>query len=229
MAAYISAKFEKDDIPNLEKIRVIVRNVDQGSVPPAPSASYAPTYPDEFQTFIVGEYVDDTQGERFDKVANLSELSSLTYSRLRIFEDPGGTLGAVNTGDILEVFIAETTEWTSDEYPGSNFYFSVSNPIDANTVELATDFPSFKTALSWTITRGVVTIASGSTGITRRENLAYPGPVQQFLEKRFNALFSSSVAAENFTEATKAEMTALANEQQNTTVVDETFTAEPTV
>lgn len=229
MAAYISAKFEKDDLPTVGQIRVIVRNVDQGAVPPDPTATYLPTHPDDFQTFVVGEYVDDTQGERFVKVADLSELSSLTYSELNIFEDPAGNLGAAVAGDVIEITLTPTELWVSEEYPSSVFQFVVAAPIDAFNVEIENAFPDFRTALTWEASHVGISFATGSQGITRRENLTYPGGVQQFLEKRFNAIFDSAVESENFTAATQAEMTALANESQGVTVVDETFTAEPTV
>lgn len=231
MTAYISAKFEKDTLA--EGARIITRNIDQGPVPPSPSATYYPTHTDEYQAFIVAEYVDDTQGERFDKVATVSDLSGLTYTPMEIFNDTAAAFGSVLVGDILEITSAPAERWVSEEYPSSTFVATVVtwSGQDASNIKLDKELPAFQTGLIWNITRFGVpgTIATGIAGVTRREGITPGGGIQPFLEKRFNSFFLSAVEAENFVQATKAEMTALSNEVLGDTLVNEQFTAEPTI
>lgn len=236
MPTFISATFEKDDLPVAEKTRIIVRNVDQGGVPPAPSATYFPTQPDDFCPFIVGEYVSDTVGENFNRVATLSDLSTYEYSRMNLFRDNDGGLASVLSGDILYVAPSPPELWISDEYPstytlsgvGQTLVNTVLTPVDALHVTVAKEFPSFlSTGFTWRIYRGTTLIASGVNATLRRENITYGVGTQLFLEKRFNAYFDSPVAAENFVISTKAAMIALANEGVAAELADENFTALP--
>jgi hypothetical protein len=235
MPTYISATFEKDELLVAEKTRIIVRNVDQGSVPPAPSATHFPTQPDEFQTFIVGEYVSDVVGENFKRVATLSDLSTYTYSRMNLFRDNAGGVISVLPGDIVYVVPSPTELWVSDEYPstylrpiGQSFVNTVLLPIDAFHFTVSGEFPGFlSSGFSWEVYRGVTLIASGNNATLRRENVTYGFGTQLFLEKRFNTYFDSPVAAENFVVASKAAMIALANEAVAAGLTDETFTALP--
>lgn len=197
-----------------------------------PTAVYFPTDPDNLRNFIVAEWVDDTLGEQFLNVATLLNLTAYTYRPLLQLEDSVG-FGTTQAGDLLEIFLDDPALWTSEEYPGSNFVFVVDSVIDVNNIVLTTEIPSFLKDCSWEVRRLIgfvyVVITQGSNGITRRPGVNYGSPPQQFLEKRFNAYFTSAVDAQNFVEATKAYMTGLANELLGATIVDENYTASPTV
>ena len=237
MPAYVSARFEKTSLISTNQTRVIVRSIDQGDVPPSPSATYFPTAPDDYSTFIVAEWAGDSLGETFLNAADLNEITTLDYLPLNQIEDTSvdfATMLPLLSGaiDVIEIYLDDPTLWTSEEYPGSNFVFLIDSVIDVNNLKLAEELPAFSTALSWEVRRtvGFVTtvMGQGSTGITRRFGMPLI-PSQTFLEKRFNAYFDSAVAAENFVEATKAQMVTLANEHMNATVVSENYTAEPNV
>ncbi len=232
---YISAKFEKDTLTSLNKERIIVLNLDQGGVPPPPSAVYFPTDPDGYQTFILAEYNGlDALGESVVIPATLADLTTYQYRPLNIINDPSGNLALAQVGDLLEIFLTDSTLWTSDEYPASNFIFTVQSPlIDSNNVTVSPAIPSFLSNFSWQISRvsGFTTsiITQGSAGTTHRPGITYPGIVQKFLDKRFNSYFDSAIDAQNYVEATKASMTGLANEILGTSLVDENYTASPTI
>jgi len=225
MTAYISAKFEKDVLPVSNTVRVITRNIDNGDVPPNPSAVYFPTFPDDFQPFIRAQYHNDVTGESVDQAAELSDFISLFYSPLNIFEDSTASLGPVLVGDTLTITLSPTELWTSQEYPSVTFVFTVDALISATQVFIAEQFPGFQLNMTWAISRGISPIVSGVVGATRRFGVTAPG--QKFLERRFNSYFLSAIEAENFIEATKAEMVALANEDVGVTVIED-FTAGPT-
>lgn len=240
MTAYISARFEKDTLIASSQTRIVVRNIDNGAVPPAPTATYFPTHPDDYQTFIVAEYVNDTLGESFVRAATLADFSAYSYRPMSQIEDASGNFALAQVGDTFEIFLSDPTIWTSEEYPASNFIFTVTSVIDNFNITVSPELPAFKTGLSWQIRRIIfagnppvgteTVITQGTVGKTRRPGLTYVfPPIQLFLEKRFNAYFTSSVGASNFVEATKQEMIGLANELVGATITDETFTAGPTV
>lgn len=230
MTAYISARFEKDTLPSGLTVRVITRNIDQGAVPPSPTATYFPTHPDEYQTFIVGSYIDETQGEEFVRVAVLADLTAEVYRPLQVFSETGAFL-SVLADDQLEINPIPTDDrWISEEYPSSTFVSTITSVTDDSNVVLATELPAFALNLTWTITRPSTgaTIATGTAGATRREGVVPGGGTQDFLEKRFNSYFTTAVAAENFVVSVKTNMTALSNEALGESLTTEQFTAEPT-
>ena len=228
MAGYISVTFEKDTLSNVGGVRVITRLIDQGDVPPAPSVIYFPTDPDALKYCIVGEVVAGGNEERFARIATLSELSSVNAETLNYFDDAAAdfvSLG-VTTSDILEIFHTYPEFWTSEEYPGERFQFSIVEvaPGAMNSrLRIGELFPSALPGLSWQIVRAGVPIISGSGGITKRSSLS----TGLFRTHRFNSYFSDSVGADNFVAATKAQLQSLANETAITEFVDETFTIIP--
>jgi len=231
--SYVSARFEKDSLISVPTTRVVVRNLDNGQVPPLPSATYFPTYPDNLQSFIVAEWITDLLGEGFLNAATLADLTTYAYKPLTQIEDLSGNFALTQVGDLIEVFLDDPTLWTSEEYPGSNFVFTVASLIDANNITVSPELPAFLKDFSWETRRliGVsyVVQVQGSLGITRRPGVNYGSPPETFLEKRFNAYFTTAVDAQNFVEATKAEMTALSNELLGASIVSESYTASPTI
>jgi len=226
MASFVSARFEKDELLVTDQVRIIVRNLDQGNVPPQPSTSYFPTDPDTLQPFVVLDFISRVTGETFVRVASLSDLDTLTNLALNVFEDTAAdfvTAGVV-AGDNLEITLPAAEVWTSEEYPGANpFTFAVSTVISATQLEVSLPFPAFQNALSWGIPARSLT---GTTGVTIRNT--DPADSTTLLDRRFNRYFTNAVAATNFVTATKADLTALANESVGAGLVSESFTAEPT-
>src|SRR3972149_7026471 len=127
MSSYISASFEKDYLLTSDLVRVIVRNRDDGLVPPVPSATHYPTHPDTLRTFIVVKFISDFVGEEFTRVAALADLAALSVLPLTTFEDAATNfvVAGVVAGDILRVLVTPTEVWTSDEYPAATFDFEV--------------------------------------------------------------------------------------------------------
>lgn len=226
MSSFVSARFEKDDLPITDQVRIIVRNLDQGNVPPQPSTAYFPTDPDALQPFVVADFVSRVTGESFSRIANLTDLDTFSILRLNTFEDTTTDFVAasVTPGDVVEITLAEPEIWTSEEYPGTNpFVFTVSTVLGTTRLELTTSFPVFGNALTWSIPARSI---SGSAGVTIREG--NPPNSTTFLERRFNRYFTDAVAATNFVTATKADLVALANESVGSGLVSESYTAEPT-
>ena len=225
MASFVSARFEKDELPITDQVRIILRNLDQGNVPPQPSSAYFPTDPDSLQPFIVAEFVSRVTGENFVRVADLSDLGSLTLLVLNTFEDTvvDFVAAGVIASDLIEVTLPEPEVWTSEEYPGTNpFIFQVSAVLSPTRIEVARVFPAFRNALAWSIpTRSL----SGAVGVTLRSTV--PPDSTTYLERRFNRYFTNGVAATNFVTATKADLVALTNESIGAGLVSESFTAEP--
>jgi hypothetical protein len=225
MASFVSARFEKDDLPITDQVRIIVRNLDQGSVPPQPSVAYFPTHPDTLRPFIVAEFVSRVIGENFVRVATLTDLDTLNNLSLNVFEDTtvNFTTAGVTASDQVEITLPNPEIWTSEEYPGTNpFTFTVSVVLSATQLEVALPFPVFNNTLSWAIpSRGL----TGSAGTTiRRTN---PIDSSTFIDKRFNRYFADALAATNFVTATKADLRSLANESIGAELIDENFTASP--
>lgn len=227
MTSFLSADFEKDFLSTSDQVRVIVRNRDDGVVPPSPSATYFPTEPDALRGFIVVEYVSDVIGERFVRVATTTDFSTLTARPLDTFEDLGTdfVIGGVATGDLIEITLADPQLWTSAEYPGTSpFTFVVSSVISATQITTSTPLPAFAAGLNWSIPSRSIT---GTAGVTRRQGS--PAGPAELLDTRFNNLFSSAILAENFVAATKASMTILASNDAAANLVDESFTATSTL
>jgi hypothetical protein len=225
MASFVSARFEKDELPITDQVRIILRNLDQGNVPPQPSTSYFPTDPDELQPFVVSEFVSRVTGENFVRIADLSDLDTLTVLVLNTLEDMTTDFIAagVIASDLIEITLVEPEIWTSEEYPGTNpFVFSVSAVLSATQIEVALPFPAFGNALNWDIPARSL---NGTAGVTLRSTV--PPDSTTFLERRFNRYFIDAVAATNFVTATKADLDALANESVGAGLVSESYTAEP--
>jgi hypothetical protein len=226
MPAYISARFEKTLLSTSDQVRVIVRNLDQGDVPPAPSVTYFPTQPSGMQTFIVGEYVNDTVGERFKRVASLADTTGITSRALDTFDAALGNfvVAGVAPGDILEITLPDATLWTSEEYPtASPFQFSVVAVVSPTRLRVAQPFPAFGRDLTWSIPARSI---NNTDGITHRNGNPV-GPVE-FLDRRFNTYFLNALDAENFVSAAKASLDTLANEGTGSALTNESYTAGPT-
>lgn len=227
MVSAVSAKFEKDLITSTGEVRVIVKNLDEGRIPPSPSSTYFPTEPNSIRDFIVIEYVSDTIGERFARVATLSDFSSLDTKKLIEFEDSAAdfVFAGVTSGDTLEVSLSDDTIWTSDEYPSGNpFVFVVDSVLSATKLKVFLPFPAFATNLSWSIPSRSIT---GSAGATRREGS--PAGSTEFLDRRFNNYLDTAAEAESFVAATKADMESLATNSTGDGLTDEKFTGESSV
>ena len=225
MAAYVSAAFENAFLPASGRVRVVVRNLDQGDVPPSPSPAYFPTQPSSLRTFIVCEYINDVVGERWSNVATLSDITTKTVRQLDILESASANFVAagVAVGDVINVVIPEPAAWTSAEYPTTNpFQFSVLNVISATQVQVTPPFPAFLNGFNWAIPARTL---NKTDGITRR-NGSPPGPAT-FLDSRFNCYFDNAVDATNFITATKAGMDALAGTSTASTLVNQNYTASP--
>ena len=225
MPSYISAAFEKTYLPVTEQVRIIVRNLDQGNVPPAPSTMYYPTQPNELRNFAVVEYINDSLGERWSRVATVADFTTLTVRSLNVFRSITAdfiTAGVV-AGDTLAVTFTNPAYWTSTEYPTSTpFYFTVASVIDANNLSIDRPFPAFKSNMIWTIPARAI---NGTDGVTRRDGS--PAPGSSFLDQRFNAYFNDVVTAENFVIAVKAGMDALTNVDSLASLTNENYTAKP--
>lgn len=227
MVSAVSAKFEKDLLTSTGEVRVIVKNLDEGRIPPSPSSTYFPTEPNTIRDFMVIEYVSDTVGERFSRVATLSDFSTLDTKKLIEFEDPDVdfTAEGVVSGDTLEVNLSDDAIWKSDDYPSGNpFVFVIDSVLSSTKLKLFTPFPAFATSLSWSIPDRSLT---GSAGVTRREGSPV-GPIT-FLDRRFNNYLDTAAEAEAFVAATKADMETLATNSTGDGLIDEKFTGESSV
>lgn len=233
MPVYISARFEKNTLPTSGFTRIITRNKDDGGVPPLPTSTYFPTDPNSYREFIVAEWANDTAGESFIRAASftLDDFGLLEYRPMNQFEDMSGNFALAQVNDILEVILPDSTLWTSEEYPASNFKFKVTGLIDANNVLVSPEIPAFKTGLIWELRRIIppslteTVITNGTLGIPRRPGVTVP--LTKFREKRFNSYFTSAADAVNFVAATKAEMQILTQELLDAEVSAENFTAGP--
>ena len=243
MPIYISARFEKKSLPVSDLTRVVVRNLDQGSVPPTPDANYFPTSPDAYREFIVAQWSGDfVGGESFVRVADqsLDDFNLIPYRPMNKFSDAFANFTIVasplpvQVNDILEIYPVDTTLWgDSQEYPGSSFRFTVTavgGLLGSTNILVTPEIPSFLTGLSWTIKRVTppsvieVSITSGSAGIPRRDGLVAPG---FFREKRFNSYFTTAIAASNFVSATKIAMQILTDALLALEISTEDYTAGP--
>lgn len=226
-ASYVSARFEKTDLyAQLGKQRCVVRNLDDGPVPPIPSAGYRPTQPDELRNFLLIEYVNDVVGERLTRIATTADIAGYSVQALNIFEASGVDFIAagVGAGCKLTIALASPQEWTSEEYP--NVTFTIASVIDATHLQVSAPFPSFKTALIWSLTTsGGAAITSGSgTGTTRRSGS--PTPLTKFLDQRMNLLFNSVPELDAFVAATKAGLDSLASSSTQSLLSSESYSSQ---
>jgi len=224
-ASYVSARFEKTDLSaSLGKQRCVVRNLYDGPVPPLPSGSYYPTQPASLRDFLVIEYVNDIVGERLVRIATLSDFITYAPQQLTIFEDltMNFIAAGVNAGDVIEVYLGTSGEWSSEEYVPVPQRFTVASIIDATHVTVLTPLPSFKTTLNWGIpAKG---IAKAGTGTTRRSGS--PAPLTRFLDRRMNLLFDTVPDLDAFVAAAKASLDALAKASTSTTLSSESYTSQ---
>lgn len=233
MPVHISARFEQNNLPISGFTRTIIRNRDDGAVPPQPSSTYYPTHTDDFREFIVAEYINDFVGEAFVRAASfsLNDFGLLTYSPLNQFEDLSGAFAAAQVNDILEIILTDTTLWTSQEYPASNFIFTVTGLVDANNVLVSPEIPAFRTGLTWELRRVTppslteAVIAQGTLGIPRRPGVTVP--LTKFREKRLNIYSASAITAVNLVKSTKIEMELLTEELLAAEITVEDYTAGP--
>lgn len=224
MAGYISARVEQDALPTSNQVRAIIRNVDQGVVPPTPNATYFPTDPDDLRAFLVLEYVSDVIGERYVRVATLADLTAYAVTPLNTFEDLSTDFVAagVTAGDIIEIVQPDSELWNSEEYPTTVFQFAVATVVSTTQITVEGALPSFQTSLNWSLSaRGI----SGTAGVTRREGTPAGGTL--FRDSRFNRYFTDAVASTDYVSAVKAGMTTLATEVTGDGLIAETFTVSP--
>lgn len=227
MSVHLSYTFEKDELPTSPAVRVITRNRDDGDVPPSPGPSYFPTFPDDLREFLVVQYLGDSLGESFVRIATLADLTTYTTRSLDTFEDATADFvgDGVLPGDVLDISILDPNSWTSDEYPSSNpFQFSVLSVISATQLQVAVPFPAFATNLTWAITARSI---SGTLGKTRRNGSPVVSSI--YRDSRFNRRFLTAVDAENYVAAAKADIASLVNDSMSANLVDETATTSATV
>jgi len=227
MASYISVVFEKAQLVTSEQVRVIVRNRDDGNVPPNPSTSYYPTYPDDLQPFIVGLFINSVTGESFARIATVADLAGITIRTLDTLVDTGVDFVAagVAIGDLIEVTLPDSELWTSDEYPDINPHiFQVATIVNSTTITVTRPFPAHANSLNWAIpARSLI----GAAGVTLRNGL--PANGTEFLTTRFNRLYPTVVEAETSVVAMKADIGALMNENAGASLVSETVTIGSTL
>lgn len=222
-SSYVSARFEKTDLtPSLGAVRCIVRALDDGPVPPPPGPAYFPTSPDALRNFLVLEYVNDTLGERYSRIATLADTAGLTARPLNAFECSAATFvtNGVVPGDYLELILPEPLEWQSEEYPAAPYRFLISNVLSETQLTVVQPIPSFKANVSWTIAGK----ASGAVnGTTRRSGFPSAGAV--FIDARANLLFPDVPTLDAFEAAAKAGLDALASSSTSTTLTSENYSA----
>ncbi len=222
VASYVSARFENAEIPALSRVRCIVRNLDDGPVPPVPGPAYFPTSPDALRPICVIEYPSAILGERLSRIATLADLSTYSQASLVLFSDASANfiVAGVGPGDILEVTAPEVTEWQSEEYPATPFQFGVITVHSATLIEVTRPFPSFKTALSW---RVLGKNSGNLTGTTLRPGVT---PGDTFLDTRFNLLFNDVASLDAFTESAKASLDALGSASTSSTLTSFNYSSQ---
>jgi hypothetical protein len=225
-ASYVSLYFEKTDLwTQLGQQRCIVRNLDDGPVPPLPGPGYYPTEPDSLRECFVGQYIDDTLGERLLRAATLADIGSYAYLPLTTFESVGAGFLGVFPGDVLTVTIPVVAEWQSGEYPSAVFSFSITGSLSDDALTVLVPFPSFKSGISWEVpSRGL----SGTlNGTTRRTGSPAPGTI--FRDRRFNTLWPSVPQLDAFVAATKAQIDALGQTSTSSNLTSESYTSRPLI
>lgn len=227
MSAYISVVFEKARLVTSGQVRVIVRNRDDGSVPPLPNVSYYPTHPNDLQDFIVGQYLNNVSGDAFARIATLTDISTLTVRPLNVFRDLSVDFlaASVAAGDLLQVQLIDPELWTSVEYTDTNPHiFQIQSVINATTITLTKPFPAYLYGASWSIPARNLTSA---TGFTQREGL--PSNGTYFLDSRYNRLYSNVVDSENSVIAMKADILALTDESAGAGLTTEVITVSSSI
>ena len=221
VASYISTRFEKRDLnPTVAAIRCITRNLDDGATPPAPSLTYRPTSPDTLRECFVLEYVNDTLGERFSRVATLSEITTLPVRALDSFEAFGADFisAGVAPGDVLQVTPPNTAVWDSEEYPATPYYFTVQAVISAERLVLTSALPGFQPSLTWAIAGKT----SGSfNGFPRRSG--FPAVNAEFRDSRSVSFFTTVAALDAYVESTKTALDALSRTSTTSTLTSEDY------
>ena len=225
MSAYISAIFEKTQIvtPSVTKVRLIMRNRDDGVVPPTPGPTYFPTQPNTLAYCIIGSASGAV--ESYVGIADMAEMTSVTARALDWMDDTtvNFSTAGVLVNDVIQVNITDPQYWTSAEYPGTNpFQFivkTVAPGANVNRLELYTSFPAFYNGFNWTIPRLGL---SGYAGRTLRNTT--PGGTFQFRDYRFNQVFTTVVDLETAVTAMKADMLSLTNAVTGSELVNETVT-----
>lgn len=226
-ANYVSVTFEtRYQSPPTDAYRCIVRNRDDGPVPPTPSSTYYPTHSSVLRDFLVFEHVNDVIGERFVGVAGVSDIDTLSAQKLLRFTDPGVDFVAagVVAGDLLQIHMAQPEVWSSAEYPDAGLRFMVASVIDATTIEMTTPFPAWRRNLSWSIaSRG---LSRASTGRTVREGA--PVALDRYLDRRYQTWFGSQPDLDAFVASVKmgVDLLALAVTQAETSVANEHYTSK---
>lgn len=213
-SSYISMRFEKSSG------RCIVRNLDDGGVPPPPSAGYRPTTPDSLRECLVIEYVNDTLGERMVGVATLAEITSLTVRALDSFEAAGADFIAagVTAGDVLQVSPPDASVWASEEFPASPYLFTVLSVPTAERLVLSAPLPGWLPLLSWEIAGK----ASGSlNGYPRRSG--FPAAGSTFRDSRMPVFFTTIADLDAFVASTKSQLDALAASSTSSALSSESY------
>lgn len=208
-ANYVSATFETlYQAPPTDAYRCIVRNRDDGPVPPQPAATYFPTDSNLLRDFFVFEHVSDILGERLVRVMTPADVDAIATQKLVRFTDASVDFMAagVQAGDLLQIFMAQPEVWTSIEYPDASLRFPVAEVIDATTIEMSVPFPSWRKGLSWTIANRGLTRAS--SGRTVREGT--PAPLDLYRDRRYQTWFGSTPDMDAFVSATKTSLDLLA-------------------
>jgi len=221
MGSYVSADFEIDYLEPTDEVRLILRNRDTGDVPPAPSAVHFPTYPDSLKHCIVAEYVSDSIGERYVRVATPDDIGALPYLALNTLVDTTTDFSTVLQGDKIVVSPTNYTLWQSTEYPSTTFEFTVANVVDSTTLEIYGAFPAFMKDISWELTGGSL---RSNYGVTRRAGNP-TGPVY-FKDRRFTTYHASVASAHILIASVKAGLDALATDTTTASLSDTTYTAK---
>lgn len=226
-ANYVSATFETlYQSPPIDSYRVIVRNKDDGPVPPEPTASYFPTHSNLLRDFLLFEHVNDVLGERLVGVITSDDVETVYVQELNRFTDPSVDFVAagVQAGDLLQIYMAQPEVWTSYEYPDGGLRFVVASVIDATTIEMAVPFPAWRKGLSWSIAARGLTRAA--TGRTVREGT--PAALDRYRDRRYQTWFGSRPDLDAFVSATKMSLDLLALQvtQAEATSAQENYTSK---
>lgn len=228
MSAYVSAVFEKTLLTTSAQVRVVIRNRDDGSAPPPPTALYFPTDPNDLREFILAQYISDVGGEVFTRVMTLSDLSTYPILALDTVEDLTAnfnTFPAVTIGDTIAITIDDPQYWTSAEYTETNpFTFTVANVLSNTQLQLNRPLPAFYNGFSWTIATGS---RAGYAGVTRRNGS--PNAGSYFRTDRYNYVKDTVVEVDNAVVAIKAQIQSLVNASAGANLADETVTVSSQV
>ena len=143
--------------------------------------------PEKLLNPFVLEVYSGSNPERLYKVATLTELnddSTYPINPLEYFRDLSVSLAAAQAGDVLEID-APPSEWNTGVYTDPQ-QFTVAALVSGR-LQFAEPFWSTMSGLTWTLKRGVATVASGTEGQTERETVLGLG--QRFKTDRFVAKY----------------------------------------